>query len=296
MDSAFSGLRPRDIAKLIDIDHPKLTISRQAELLGLARRSYYYQPTVNATAIADLKRQLNAVDEIYTKRPYYGNRRVQYELEKSYGIIVGRDRVRSLMTKLGLEAVYPKPTTSKPDLSHKIYPYLLKGIKASYPNHIWGTDITYIKTADGFVYLVAFIDWYSRYIVSWELSDSLENSFVIASLKQASMFLDDCGISLPTIVNSDQGSHFTSLDYTSLLSQAGIEISMDGKARYLDNIFTERLWRTIKYEDVYLNSYLNLNEAKAGLTKYLNFYNHQRPHSSIDNKTPATVYFGLSDI
>jgi len=296
MDSDCNELRPRDIAKLIDIDHPKLTISRQAELLGLARRSYYYQPIVNEVAIAALKCQLNAVDEIYTRYPFYGNRRVQYELEASYDIIVGRDLVRTLMSKLGLEAVYPRPNTSKPDLSHRIYPYLLKSTKASYPNHIWGTDITYVKTAEGFVYLVAFIDWYSRYIVSWELSDSLENSFVIASLRQAFMFLDDCGISLPTICNSDQGSHFTSLDYTSLLSQAGIEISMDGKGRYLDNIFTERLWRTIKYEDVYLNSYLDLNEAKVGLTKYLTFYNNQRPHSSIDYKTPAEVYFGLSDI
>ena len=294
MDSVSNSLRPRDITKLIDINHPTITISRQAELLGLARRSYYYQPTINETSLAELKRQLNAVDEIYTKRPYYGNRRVQYELAVYYDIIVGRDRVRSLMSKLGLEAVYPKPNTSKPDLSHKIYPYLLKGIKASYSNHIWGTDITYVRTTEGFVYLVAFIDWYSRYVVSWELSDSLENSFVITALKQALGFMDDCGFALPGILNSDQGSHFTSTDYTSLLNQTGIKISMDGKGRCRDNIFTERLWRSVKYEDVYLRSYQNLKEARIGITEYFKFYNHLRPHSAIDNKTPAQVYFELS--
>ena len=296
MDSASNELRPRDITKLIDVDHPRLTISRQAKLLGLARRSYYYQPIVNYVAIAELKRQLNAVDEIYTKYPFYGNRRIRYELESSYDIIVGRDRVRSLMSKLGLEAVYPKPNTSKPDLSHKVYPYLLKYIKASYSNHIWGTDITYVKTAEGFVYLIAFIDWFSRYVVSWELSDSLENSFVILALNQALEFLKDCGFVLPTILNSDQGSHFTSSAYTEILETEGINISMDGKGRCLDNIFTERLWRTVKYEDIYLRSYQNLNEAKIGLAKYFKFYNYQRPHSSIDNKTPAQVYFGLSEI
>ncbi len=200
------------------------------------------------------------------------------------------------MSKLGLEAVYPKPNTSKPDLSHKVYPYLLKYIKASYSNHIWGTDITYVKTAEGFVYLIAFIDWFSRYVVSWELSDSLENSFVILALNQALEFLKDCGFVLPTILNSDQGSHFTSSAYTEILETEGINISMDGKGRCLDNIFTERLWRTVKYEDIYLRSYQNLNEAKIGLAKYFKFYNYQRPHSSIDNKTPAQVYFGLSEI
>ncbi len=296
MDWDSNGLKPSEITKLIDVNHPKLTISRQAELLGLARSSYYYQPTVNETALAELKRQLNAIDEIYTKRPYYGNRRIQYELAVSYDIIVGRDRVRTLMTKLGLEAIYPKPNTSKPDLSHRIYPYLLKSLKASYPNHIWGTDITYVKTAEGFVYLVAFIDWYSRYVVPWGLSDSLENSFVITTLKQALNFMADCGLGIPSICNSDQGSHFTSNDYTDLLNQSGVKISMDGKGRCLDNIFTERLWRTVKYEDIYLRSYQNLHEASIGLTEYFKFYNHQRPHSSIDNKTPAEVYFELSEI
>lgn len=200
------------------------------------------------------------------------------------------------MSKLGLEAVYPKPNTSKPDLSYRKYPYLLKSIKASYTNHIWGTEITYVKTAEGFVYLVAFIDWYSRYVVSWELSDSLENSFVILALNQALGFLDDCGFALPDILNSDQGSHFTSEAYTEILETRGININMDGKGRCLDNIFTERLWRTVKYEDIYLRSYQNLNEARLGLANYFKFYNHQRPHSSIDNKTPAAVYFGLSDI
>ena len=164
---------------------------------------------------------------------------------------------------------------------------------ASYPNHIWGTDITYIRTADGYVYLVAFLDWHSRYVVSWVLSDSLENSFVLAALQEALQFVDDCGLPLPDIANSDQGSHFTSQAYTALLEQAGIQISMDGRGRCLDNIFTERLWRTVKYENVFLKSYQNLSEAQAGLTAYFQYYNHRRPHQSLDYRTPASVYFDL---
>jgi len=290
---SLESISPHALAALIEPNHPSLTISRQAELLGLSRRSYYYQPVVNEAEIELLKQHMNAVDEIYTKRPYYGTRRMVFELERTYDISIGRDRVRHIMQLLGLEAIYPKPNTSKPTPGHAIYPYLLRNIIASYPNHIWGTDITYIRTAEGFVYLVAFIDWYSRYVVSWQLSDSLENSFVLAALNEALYFMADCGLGLPDIANSDQGSHFTSEAYIALLEQAGIQVSMDGRGRCMDNIFTERLWRTVKYEDVYAKSYQNLNEAQVSLEKYFNFYNHERPHQSLDNKTPAAVYFNL---
>lgn len=285
--------RPRELTHFVDPTNPQLTISRQAELLGLDRQAYYYQPAVNEAELARLKLHLNAIDEIYTERPYYGTRRLQHELEKSYDICIGRDRIRHLMAQLGLEAIYPKPNTSKPTPGHQVYPYLLRGVTASYPNHVWGTDITYIRTAEGFVYLVAFMDWYSRYVVSWALSDSLENSFVLEALDNALQLTVNCGLGVPDICNSDQGSHFTSQAYVGLLEQAGIQISMDGRGRCLDNIFTERLWRTVKYENVFLSSYQNLQEAQAGLTEYFQFYNTKRGHQSLDYRTPTEVYFDL---
>ena len=288
-----TSLRPRDLAASIDPNHPALSISHQAALLGLDRQAYYYKPLVNEAEEARLKLHLNLVDEIYTKYPFYGTRRILYELERSYDVCIGRERIRHLMDRLGLEAIYPKPNTSKAAPGHAIYPYLLRGVTANYPNHIWGTDITYIRTAEGFVYLIAFIDWYSRYVISWALSDSLENSFVLEALHEALCFMADCGLSLPDISNTDQGSHFTSAAFLGLLEQAGIQISMDGRGRCLDNIFTERLWRTVKYENVFLQSYQNLEEARQGLTAYFQFYNHTRPHMSLDNKTPAAVYFYL---
>jgi putative transposase len=264
-------------------------------LLGLNRQTYYYEPTTGTVAQQLLKRDMDAIDASYTDYPFYGSRRMRIELEDRYGIALGRARIRTVMRRLGLEAIYPKPNTSKPGegSGHQVYPYLLRGVVASYPNHIWGTDITYIRTAEGFVYLVAFIDWHSRYVVSWALSDSLENSFVLEALREALCFVDDCGLPLPDISNSDQGSHFTSSAFTGLLEQAGIQISMDGRGRCLDNIFTERLWRTVKYENVFLSSYQNLAQAQAGLSAYFAFYNHQRKHQSLDYRTPASVYFEL---
>ena len=289
MDSGFSPpLRPHDLASQIDPNHARLTIARQAELLGLARRSYYYRPAVNEAEEARLKLHLNAIDEIYTERPYYGTRRMQYELERLYDICIGRDRIRHLMARLGLEAIYPKPNTSKPGIGrgHEVYPYLLRGLAVTRPNQVWGSDITYIRTATGFVYLVAFIDWCSRYVVAWQLSDSLEQSFCLEALDEA------LANATPEISNTDQGSHFTSDAFLAKLQAANVRISMDGRGRCMDNIFTERLWRTVKYENVFLQSYQNLQEAKSGLTEYLAFYNHQRPHQSLDYKTPAAVYFG----
>lgn len=287
------SLRPRELVTYINPRHEAFSITKQAELLGIDRQAYYYRPVVNEEAQARLKAELNAVDAIYTKYPFYGQRRIRIELERSYDIHIGRERIRRLMDQLGLQAIYPKPNTSKATPGHTVYPYLLKGLTASYPNHIWGTDITYIRTAEGFVYLVAFIDWYSRYVLVWGLHDSLHNGFVLSALRNALCFIDDCGLPLPDICNSDQGSHFTSAAYLEILEKAGIQISMDGRGRYLDNIFTERLWRSVKYEDVFLNSYQNLEEARVGLERYFRFYNHERPHQAIDNQTPAQLYFGL---
>lgn len=287
------GLRPRNLVAYINPHHEIFSITKQAELLGVDRQTYYYHPVVNEEAQARLKTELNAVDAIYTKYPFYGQRRIRIELERSYDIHIGRERIRRLMDQLGLQTIYPKPNTSKTTPGHIVYPYLLRHMKASSPNHIWGTDITYIRTAEGFVYLVAFIDWYSRYVIAWELHDSLHNDFVLRALHNALCFVDNCGLPLPDICNSDQGSHFTSEAYTSLLEQAGIQVSMDGRGRYLDNIFTERLWRSVKYEEVFLNSYQNLEDARAGLARYFRFYNYERPHQAIDNKTPAQLYFEL---
>jgi len=288
-------LRPGDLAALIEPDHPLLTVSRQLAMLGLSRQTYYYHPVVNETAQALLKRDMDAIDAIYADYPFYGARRMRLELLDRYGIDIGRKRIRTVMRLLGLEAMYPKPDTSKPGIgpAHTKYPYLLRGAKAGYSNHIWGTDITYIRTAEGYVYLVAFIDWYSRYVISWRLSDTLENGFVLTGLKDALCFVTDCGLPIPDIANSDQGSHFTSGAYAGLLEQAGIQISMDGRGRCLDNIFTERLWRTVKYEDVFPNAYQNLEDAEQGLTAYFHFYNDKRRHQSLDYRTPAQVYFDV---
>lgn len=285
----------RDLVSLIEPNHPSLTVSRPAELLGLSRRSVYYEPTDKTAASVLLKRDMDAVDEIYTDYPFYGSRRMRLELVDRFGIDIGRARIRTVMQLLGLEAIYPKPNTSKPGIGtgHTVYPYLLRNVKAAYPNHIWGVDITYIRTADGFVYLVAFIDWHSRYVIAWSLSDTLQNGFVLQTLREALCFVKDCGLPVPDMANSDQGSHFTGEAYTAILEQVGNCISMDGRGRALDNIFTERLWRTVKYENVFPNSYRNLRVAEAGLAAYFNFYNHKRRHQSLDYQTPASVYFDL---
>lgn len=264
-------------------------------MLGLPRRTHYYEPADSTNAQMLLKRDMDAIDAIYTDYPFYGSRRMQLELVDRYDIDIGRERIRKVMQLLGLEAIGPKPNTSKPGVGagHTVYPYLLRGVKAAYPNHIWGTDITYIRTAEGYVYLVAFIDWYSRYVLSWQLSDTLQNGFVLQALTAALCFVDDCGLPVPDICNADQGSHFTSEAYTGLLEQAGVRISMDGRGRCMDNIFTERLWRTVKYENVFPNSYQNLEDAEQGLTKYFTFYNNKRRHQSLDYKTPTEVYFDL---
>jgi putative transposase len=229
---------------------------------------------------------LNAIDEIYTEDPTYGARRVEVELSKR-GHKLSRPTVRNYMRIMGLEAIYRKPNTSKPNTQHKVYPYLLRNIAASYPNHVWGTDITYIRMQGGFMYLTVYMDWYSRYVVSWALSDTLEDDFVVSALKSALV------LAKPHIVNSDQGSQYTGTDYINTLLTAEVKISMDGRGRCMDNIFTERLWRTVKYEDIYIMNYETPRELRIGITRFFDKYNHRRPHQSLDYKTPSEVYFAL---
>ena len=229
---------------------------------------------------------MNLIDLQYTATPFYGARRMAKALrDKNYQ--VGREHVGTLMFKLGLEAVFPKPNTSKPNPEHKIYPYLLRDVNITRTNQVWSTDITYIKLAQGFAYLTAVIDWNTRYVLSWRLSNTIDSGFCIEALEEALAMHGS-----PEIFNSDQGAQFTSGKFIKVLSDRGISISMDGRGRALDNIFVERLWRTVKYEDVFLKGYQSLPEARAGLEKYFEFYNNVRYHQSLDYKTPAQVYFG----
>jgi len=264
---------------LLDKNHPKITISRQAELMNIARSTVYYQPQVN---LEDL-RLMNVIDEIYTEFPCYGKRRMSAELQRR-GYEVGKQKARTLMQTMGLEAIYPKPRTSIPHPENKIFPYLLRGLDIVRPNQVWGTDITYIRLLGGWAYLVAFLDWYSRYVVSWQLSNTMESDFCIEALERGLMN------SKPEIINSDQGSQFTSHSFTGTLAGSGIKISMDGRGRCMDNIFTERLWRSLKQEEVYLKEYRGLGEAHSGISEYFERYNHRRLHQSLNYQTPSEVY------
>lgn len=263
--------------------HPEFSITRQAALLGISRSSLYYEPVIDEKDV----RAMHAIDKIYTEHPFYGSRRMKPALERQYDIAIGRHHIRRLMGVMGIETIYPKKrkNTSLADASHKKYPYLLRNVAAAFPNHVWGTDITYVQLEDGWAYLVALIDWYSRYVIAWSLSRTLETGFCTDTLTQA---LD---IALPKIHNSDQGAQFTSIEYTGILEKNGIAISMDGRGRCHDNIFTERLWRTVKYENIFLRSYGNMAEAQRGLAEYFPFYNTERPHQSLGYKTPSELYF-----
>jgi putative transposase len=270
---------------LAGLGHPVLPLARRAELLGLHRTGLYYRPVVNQQQLALDKLHMNAIDEIYTKYPFYGSRRVKVELTHEYGIDIGRERVQHLMRRMGIEAIYPKPNTSKAAPMNATYPYLLKGLDIIRPNQVFGSDITYVRTAEGFVYLVAFIDWFSRYVVAWRLSDTMELAFCLEALDEA------LRKAVPEISNTDQGSQFTATAFVDRLKAKDVRVSMDGRGRYLDNIFTERLWRTVKYEDVYLKSYQDIAAAHAGLEQYFSFYNERRRHSALGYRTPREVYF-----
>lgn len=230
---------------------------------------------------------MGLIDKIYTDYPFYGSRRIRHELDQTYQILVARDHVRRLFHIMGIEAIYPKskPNTSQPNEQHRKYPYLLKALPIIRPNQVWGTDITYVKLETGWCYLIAFIDWFSRYVISWELSPTLEIPFCLSALGRA------LKIATPEISNSDQGSHFTSEQFIQPLLDRNVRVSMDGRGRCMDNIFTERLWRTVKYENVYLKSYRTVGEANTGLAEYFQFYNTKRPHQALNYRTPATTYF-----
>jgi putative transposase len=260
---------------VIEPDHEKLSLRRQCELLGLARGSWYYEPVGETAENLKLMRR---IDELYLKRPYFGSRRMGNELS------VNRKRVQRLMRRMGLEAIYPKPRTTVRCSQHKIYPYLLRHLEIERPNQVWSTDITYIPLQGGYVYLTAVMDWYSRYVLTWRLSNSLDSTFCIEALEEA------LAGGQPEIFNTDQGVQFTSVAFTGCLESRGVSISMDGRGRALDNVFVERLWRTVKYEEVYLKDYDDAWHAEASLGEYFDFYCHERRHQSLDYRTPAEVY------
>lgn len=254
---------------------------RQCELLGLERSSYYYRAASESPENLMLMR---LIDEQYTRTPYYGILRMTAWL-RSKGHPINHKRVRRLMRQMGIEAIYPKPRLSQGVPEHRIYPYLLTGVVIERPNQVWSTDITYIRMRQGFLYLVAILDWYSRYVLSWEVSNSLDVSFCLETLERAVQ------VTRPEIFNSDQGAQFTSHVFTERLKASGIRISMDGRGRVFDNIFVERLWRSVKYEEVYLKDYESVPEAIGGLGAYFEFYNQERLHQALGYRTPTAVYF-----
>ena len=266
---------------LVEQDNEEISIARQCELLGLRRSSFYYAPVEESAYNLEL---MNCIDEQYMRSPFYGVRRMTAWLRKE-GYEVNRKRVRRLMRQMGLYAIYPKPRLSNGKDEQKRYPYLLRDLKIEYPNHVWCADITYVKMHQGYIYLVAIMDWYSRYVVSWAVSITLDVGFCIEALDKAK----EAGN--PEIFNTDQGAQFTSKAFTGKLDGAGIKISMDGRGRVFDNIFIERLWRSVKYEEVYIKDYRGVREAVTSLGRYFEFYNNERLHQSLDYKTPAMIYF-----
>ena len=260
----------------------KLPVARQCRLLGLARSSVYYTPQpVSASDLALMRR----IDELHLNHPFAGARMLR-DLLRLDGLPVGRRHVTTLMKKMGIEALYRRPNTSRKHPQNPVFPYLLRGLEITRPNHVWAMDITYIPMRKGFVYLAAVIDWTTRRVLSWKLSNSLTTDFCIEAVEDA---IDRHG--KPEIFNTDQGCQFTSNEFVGLLQGHGIQVSMDGKGRWVDNVFVERLWKSVKYEEVYLHAYDSVAEARQGLQRYFKFYNERRPHSSLDGKTPDSVYF-----
>lgn len=265
---------------MLERTDPALPLTTQAALLSLNRTSVYYQPRPPSADELYIQRR---IDEIYTAHPFYGSRKITVELRKE--LTINRKAVQRHMRAMGLAALCPGPNLSRRATGHRVFPYLLRGLTLTGPNHVWGVDITYVRLLTGWLYLVAVLDWFSRYVLSWALSDSLEMPFVLDAMQRA------LAQATPSICNSDQGSHFTSPQYVDLVQGVGVSISMDGKGRALDNIFTERLWRTVKYEEVYLHDYAHPREARQGLGCYFPFYNHERSHQALHYRTPAEVYF-----
>lgn len=266
---------------MIEWEASELPLCRQCELLGVSRSGAYYQPRGPGEEELMMMREL---DEAYTRWPFYGVRRMRAHLT-ARGHRVNVKRVRRLLRAMGLEAIYPKPRLSAPGPDHRVYPYLLRDVPIERPNQVWATDITYIRLSRGFVYLVAILDWFSRYVLSWELSNTLEAGFCVRALQRA------LARACPQIANTDQGSQFTSAPWIEALEGAGVTISMDGRGRAYDNIFIERLWRSVKHEEVYLHDYRDPTEAWRHLDRYFTFYNHERLHQSLEYQPPAAVYF-----
>ena len=272
--------------RMVDREHPSLSTARQCALLGVARSSLYYRPK---EASGENLALMQAMDRQYLDTPFYGSRRMKVWLARE-GIPVSRKRVQRLMRVMGLRAIYRSPRTSRPAPEHRVYPYLLEKIRVTRPNQAWAADITYLPMARGFLYLVVIMDWHSRYVVAWRLSNTLEADFCVDALKEA------LGQGQPEVFNTDQGSQFTSLEFTQVLQDHGVKISMDGKGQYNDNIFVERLWRTVNYEEVYLKAYANAAEARKELGAYFRFYNNQRPHQALGYRTPAQMFFGHREV
>ncbi len=258
------------------------TIERQCELLGVSRSTYYYEPCCDDAFNLAMMRE---IDQIFMACPFYGKRRVSAVL-KAKGHPVGVDLARTLMKRMGLEAIYPKPNLSKSCPGHKIYPYLLRGVDIERRNQVWSTDITYLPMRNGFLYLTAVIDWYSRYVIAWKLSNSLDGIFC------RDVLLEALKRGRPDIFNTDQGAQYTSIEFTRILIEAGIKISMDGRGRALDNVWVERLWRTVKQEEVYIRDYIDGLDAHRSLERYFGFYNEERPHSSLGYVSPGMIYWG----
>ena len=268
---------------MIEKEHPQLSVRRQCDLIGLNRSTYYREPVGETALNLALMRCL---DQQYLKTPFYGIRRMTVSM-CWLGYEVNPKRIARLMRLMGIQAVFPRKSLSRPGKGHKIYPYLLRSLKVKYPDQVWSIDITYIPMTNGFMYLVAIIDWYSRYVLDWRLSNTLDAAFCLDSLDSV------LAQGKPKIFNSDQGVQFTAQSFTHRLLAAGVQISMDGRGRALDNIFIERLWRSLKYEDIYLKNYETVPSLAQGLSDYFQFYNHERPHQSLGYQTPAEVYHGV---
>ena len=281
-------MSPAKKKAMIRRDHPDLSVSQQCKLVKLSRSAFYYLPVgISATTLALMK----AIDRAFTKHPFFGSRQITAYLRRD-GIVVGRHRVRHLMAKMGLEAIYKRPRTSQPHPQHKVYPYLLRGMTIKRPNQVWCSDITFIPVKHGFLYLVAIMDWATRKVLSWRLSNTMHADFCIEALKEA---IDRFGS--PEIMNTDQGSQFTGSAWITTLTEAGVRISMDGRGRCMDNIFIERLWRSLKQEAVYLEDLADGFKAHRAIRHWMKFYNTERPHSALEHKTPREAYWaerGLS--
>ena len=261
---------------MVDPRHAKLSVRRQCALLELNRSSFYYEPAKETPENLSLMRQ---IDELYLEWPFMGSRQLADQLGAN------RKRVQRLMRRMGIEAIYPKPRTTRRDRGHKIYPYLLRNLEVVRVNQVWSSDITYVPLQSGFMYLTVVLDWYSRYVLSWRLSNTLDGDFCLQALEEA------LSHGPPEIFNTDQGSQYTAVAFTGRLEAAGVAVSMDGRGRALDNVFVERLWRTVKYENVYLNDYAMPHDLEAGLARYLEFYCYRRKHRSLGKRTPAEVYW-----